>query len=54
MAGGAVAASPGSEGYVQFLDPRRTWYNNKRLICLHAWIVLLYVFYYRNTIVDGI
>ncbi|KAF7795673.1 hypothetical protein EIP86_006838 [Pleurotus ostreatoroseus] len=43
MAGGAVAASPGSEGYVQFLDPRRTWYNNKRLICLHAWIVLLLI-----------
>ena len=53
MAGGAVAAGPGSEGYIQFLDPKRTWYNNKRLICLHAWIVLLYVSYYRNTVVDS-
>lgn len=38
-----VATSPASEGYLQFINRSRTWYNNKRLIALHAWIVLLYV-----------
>ncbi|KAJ8454833.1 hypothetical protein ONZ45_g19152 [Pleurotus djamor] len=29
--------------YFQYLDPRRKWYNNKRLIALHAWIFLFLI-----------
>ncbi|KAF9490048.1 hypothetical protein BDN71DRAFT_238602 [Pleurotus eryngii] len=29
--------------YHHLLDPRRTWYNNRRLIILNAWILLLFV-----------
>lgn len=43
MGVGAVVTSSGNEGYLQFVDPNRRWYNNSRLIKLHAWIVLLYV-----------
>lgn len=43
MGAGAVVTSSASEGYLQFVDPNRKWYNNSRLIKLHAWIVLLYV-----------
>lgn len=42
MGAGAVAGGH-EQGYLQFIDPTRTWLNNKRLITLHAWIVLLYV-----------
>ena len=41
MGGGAVAQTGHSEGFLQFVDPKRKWYNNRRLIALNAWIVLL-------------
>ena len=42
MGAGAVATTGGSDaGYAHFLDPNRKWYNNKRLIILNAWILLL-------------
>jgi len=40
MAGGAVAASGSVEGYLHLLDPKRKWYNNRRLIALNGWIFL--------------
>jgi sugar porter (SP) family MFS transporter len=43
---GAGAAAPGVTGhsnYAHLLDPSRTWYNNRRLITLHAWIVLFLI-----------
>ncbi|KAI0087344.1 general substrate transporter [Irpex rosettiformis] len=40
MAVGAAASAAVHEGYVQLLDPNRTWLKNKRLILLHAWLVL--------------
>lgn len=43
MGAGAVVTSSASEGYLQFVDPNRRWYNNSRLIKLHAWIVLLLI-----------
>ncbi|KAJ3559387.1 hypothetical protein NM688_g384 [Phlebia brevispora] len=43
MAAGAVAGGHSSEGYLQFIDPNRKWYNNKRLIYLHCWIALLLI-----------
>ncbi|KAF9017245.1 hypothetical protein BDZ89DRAFT_1074937, partial [Hymenopellis radicata] len=33
----------GAGGFSHLIDPRRTWYNNRRLIALNGWIVLLYV-----------
>ena len=39
--GAPVTTAGGHEGYTQFLDPNRTWLKNKRLILLHAWLVLL-------------
>ncbi|KZV62742.1 hexose transporter [Peniophora sp. CONT] len=39
MAGGA-AVSSGTEGYIHLLDPKRQWFNNRRIIRLNAWIVL--------------
>ncbi|KAJ8494488.1 hypothetical protein ONZ45_g3409 [Pleurotus djamor] len=41
-AGGAVHAG-NDGGYAHLIDPRRTWYNNKRIIILNAWIFLLLV-----------
>ncbi|KAF7792205.1 hypothetical protein EIP86_003238 [Pleurotus ostreatoroseus] len=43
MGTGATVNGPIGDGYLQFIDPRRTWYNNRRLIVLHAWIVLLLI-----------
>ncbi|KAJ3559384.1 hypothetical protein NM688_g380 [Phlebia brevispora] len=43
MGAGAVAGGAAAEGYLQFVNPNRTWYNNRRLITLHAWIVLLLI-----------
>ncbi|PSR70584.1 hypothetical protein PHLCEN_2v13522 [Hermanssonia centrifuga] len=43
MGAGAVVAGSHNEGYLQFIDPARTWYNNKRIIKLNAWIVLLLI-----------
>lgn len=39
--GAAATSHHGDAGYVQFLEPHRTWLKNKRLILLHAWLVLL-------------
>ncbi|KAI0031002.1 hexose transporter [Vararia minispora EC-137] len=43
MTGGAAAVASATGGYVHLLDPRRNWYNNRRLITLNAWIVLCLV-----------
>ncbi|CCM03950.1 uncharacterized protein FIBRA_06103 [Fibroporia radiculosa] len=46
MGAGAVATQASGvrvQGYERFLNPKRQWYNNKRLITLHAWIVLLLI-----------
>lgn len=42
MAGGP-AISNSEDGFLQFVDPKRKWYNNRRLIVLNAWIVLLLI-----------
>ncbi|KAF8902994.1 hexose transporter [Mucidula mucida] len=42
MAGGAVA-NVGAGGFGHLIDPRRTWYNNRRLIALNGWIVLFLI-----------
>jgi hypothetical protein len=41
MGAGAAIAGGDQDGYRQFVDPNRKWFNNKRLIVLHAWLVLL-------------
>ncbi|EPT02301.1 hypothetical protein FOMPIDRAFT_59695 [Fomitopsis schrenkii] len=41
--GGAVSGGGHTANYAHLLDPNRTWYNNKRLITLHAWLVLLLI-----------
>ncbi|THV00456.1 general substrate transporter [Dendrothele bispora CBS 962.96] len=43
MAGGAVANTGDSLGFQHLVDPRRKWHNNRRLIALHAWIVLILI-----------
>jgi hypothetical protein len=43
MGAGAVVSASGDAGYHHLLDPTRTWKNNKRLIRLNAWIVLLLI-----------
>ncbi|KAI0767883.1 hypothetical protein BC629DRAFT_1596147 [Irpex lacteus] len=40
MGVGVAAHAHAEAGYVQFLNPERTWLKNKRLILLHAWLVL--------------
>lgn len=40
-AGGAVTGAGHTANYAHLVDPNRKWYNNKRLITLHAWLVLL-------------
>ncbi|KAJ3806169.1 general substrate transporter [Lentinula aff. lateritia] len=42
MVGGIVAAETQS-GFSHLLDPNKKWFNNKRLITLNAWIVLLLI-----------
>ncbi|KAJ3739943.1 hexose transporter [Lentinula detonsa] len=42
MAGGIFAAERQS-GFTHLLDPNKKWFNNKRLITLNAWIVLLLI-----------
>ncbi|KAJ7275720.1 hexose transporter [Mycena rebaudengoi] len=42
MAGGPATAS-GTNAYTHLMDPKRTWYNNRRLIALNGWIVLLLI-----------
>jgi sugar porter (SP) family MFS transporter len=43
MAGGAAAPTIGMNAYTHLMDPKRKWYNNRRLIALNAWIVLLLI-----------
>ncbi|KAJ6586411.1 hexose transporter [Mycena vulgaris] len=43
MAGGPVATASGTNAYTHLMDPNRKWYNNRRLIILNAWIVLLLI-----------
>ncbi|KAI0754442.1 hexose transporter [Daedaleopsis nitida] len=40
----AARTSPAAEkGFYHLVDRNRNWYNNKRLITLHAWLVLLLI-----------
>ncbi|KAJ7479501.1 general substrate transporter [Mycena latifolia] len=43
MAGGAVATSDGNNAYTHLMDPARKWYNNRRLMALNGWILLLLI-----------
>ncbi|KAJ7915248.1 general substrate transporter [Mycena leptocephala] len=43
MAQGPVEKVKGANAYTDLMDPRRRWYNNRRLIVLNGWIVLLLV-----------
>ncbi|KAJ6506908.1 hexose transporter [Mycena sanguinolenta] len=43
MAGEPVAIAGGTNAYTRLMDPNRKWYNNRRLIALNAWIVLLLI-----------
>ncbi|KAJ7106317.1 hexose transporter [Mycena epipterygia] len=43
MAQGPVERVKGANAYTDLMDPRRRWYNNRRLIILNGWIVLLLV-----------
>ncbi|KAI0792413.1 hexose transporter [Abortiporus biennis] len=40
---GAVTGGADAAGYAHLMDPTRTWYNNRRLITLHAWLVLFLI-----------
>ncbi|KAH8103089.1 general substrate transporter [Cristinia sonorae] len=42
-AGAAATGSNGNDAFTHLMDPNRKWYNNRRLITLHAWIVLLLI-----------
>ncbi|TBU39804.1 hexose transporter [Dichomitus squalens] len=43
MAPGAVVTTSSPTGFMHLIDPNRKWYNNRRLITLHAWLVLLLI-----------
>ncbi|KAJ7185220.1 hexose transporter [Mycena filopes] len=43
MAGGPAATTGATNAYTHLMDPNRKWYNNRRLITLNAWIVLLLI-----------
>ncbi|KAJ7599032.1 hexose transporter, partial [Mycena floridula] len=43
MGGAPALAASESPGYAHLIDPKKTWYNNKRLIILNGWIVLLLI-----------
>ncbi|KAG9313567.1 hexose transporter [Chiua virens] len=43
MTGGPAHAGTQGTSLAHLIDPNRTWYNNRRLITLHAWIVLLLI-----------
>ncbi|KAF8068788.1 general substrate transporter [Lyophyllum atratum] len=43
MGGGAAASTGIQAAYGHLLDPNRKWYNNRRIITLNAWIVLLLI-----------
>ena len=42
-AGATVAAGTGDASFAHLIDPRRKWYNNRRLITLNAWVFLLLI-----------
>ncbi|KAJ3528956.1 hypothetical protein NMY22_g9196 [Coprinellus aureogranulatus] len=48
MGGGVVASSGSTPGYAHLVDPNRKWYNNRRLIALNAWILLLLIHFLHN------
>ncbi|KAE9400683.1 general substrate transporter [Gymnopus androsaceus JB14] len=41
--GGGIVAAEEQTGFSHLLDPNKKWYNNKRLITLNAWIVILLI-----------
>ncbi|KAH6906806.1 hexose transporter [Coprinopsis sp. MPI-PUGE-AT-0042] len=43
MGAGPVASSGTDLAYGHLIDPNRKWYNNRRIITLNAWIVLLLI-----------
>jgi hypothetical protein len=43
MGAGAVTTGAADAGFHHLLDPNRKWTNNKRLIALNGWIVLLLI-----------
>ncbi|KAJ6615099.1 hexose transporter [Mycena sp. CBHHK59/15] len=43
MASGAAATASGTNAYTHLMDPNRKWYNNRRLIALNGWIILLLI-----------
>jgi len=43
MVAGAVGTSGTTLAYGHLLDPNRKWYNNRRLIALNGWILLLLI-----------
>ncbi|GBE88765.1 hexose transporter [Sparassis crispa] len=43
MAGGAAVSAGSAGNYAAVMDPNRKWNNNRRLITLHAWVVLLVI-----------
>ncbi|KAJ7485844.1 hexose transporter [Mycena latifolia] len=43
MAGGPAPITSNTNAYTHLMDPNRKWYNNRRLIALNAWIVLLLI-----------
>ncbi|KAG6830912.1 hypothetical protein H0H87_006835 [Tephrocybe sp. NHM501043] len=43
MGAGAAATTGTAAAYGHLIDPTRKWYNNRRIITLNAWIVLLLI-----------
>uniref|UniRef100_A0A0W0FTH9 Putative hexose transporter n=1 Tax=Moniliophthora roreri TaxID=221103 RepID=A0A0W0FTH9_MONRR len=43
MAGGAAISGGADSGFAHLVDPNKKWYNNRRLIVLNAWLVLLLI-----------
>ncbi|KAF7291135.1 MFS domain-containing protein [Mycena indigotica] len=41
--GASGSAEDASNAYSHLMDPRRKWYNNRRLMALNGWIVLLLI-----------
>jgi len=43
MGAGAVTTGTAGAGWAHLADPNRKWYNNRRIIALHGWVVLLLI-----------
>ncbi|KAG6811658.1 hypothetical protein H0H92_006420 [Tricholoma furcatifolium] len=43
MGGPAATSEGGVAAFAHLVDPNRKWYNNRRLIILHAWLVLMLI-----------